>query len=234
MYELYYWPGIPGRGEFIRLALKEAAIPYRDVSLEDGGKAMQKLLDNMKNKHPSFAPPFLKTGRLMIGQTANVLLFLGEKHNLAPRTETGRYWTHQLQLTIADLVSEIHDAHHPLSMNLYYEDQKKEASKKTKELRTVRIPKFLDYFEAALKHSGGPYLNGKKLSYADLSLFHLAEGLEYAFPKAFARYRKKYKSVIRLQKLVAGRPRIQKYLTSDRRQDFSTNGIFRHYPELDG
>lgn len=234
MYDLYYWPGIPGRGEFIRLALEEAAIPYRDVSMEDDGKEMKTLLDIKKNTHPSFAPPFLKAGRMTIGQTANILLFLGEKHNLAPKTETGKYWTHQLQLTIADLVTEIHDAHHPVSMNLYYEDQKKEAAKRTKELRTARIPKFFDYFEAVLKNSGGPYLNGRKISYADLSLFHIAEGLEYAFPKAFARYRKKYKSIIRLQKHVAERPRLQAYFQSERRQDFSINGIFRHYPELDG
>lgn len=234
MYELYYWPGIPGRGEFIRLALEEAAIPYRDVSLEDGGKAMEKLLDIKKNRHPSFSPPFLKAGPMMIGQTSNILLYLGENHKLAPKNETGRYWTHQLQLTMADLVTEIHDAHHPVSMNLYYEDQKKEAAERTRELRTARIPKFFAYFEAALKNSGGPYLNGRKISYADLSLFHIVEGLEYAFPKAFARYRKKYKLILRLQKLVAARPRIKEYLKSDRRQNFSTNGIFRHYPELDG
>ena len=170
----------------------------------------------------------------MIGQTANILLYLGERHNLAPKSEQGKYWTHQMQLTIADLMAEIHDGHHPILANQYYEDQKSEAKKRTHELRISRIPKFFTYFENILKESGGPYLNGKKISYADLSLFHMAEGIAYAFPKANARYRKRYPHIRKLAGLVAQRPNIAKYLTSTRRQPFSTDGIFRHYPELDG
>lgn len=234
MYDFYYWPGIPGRGEFVRLALEDAAIPYNDVSLKDDGEQMTALMSPKSNPHPAFAPPFLKAGRMMIGQTANILLYLGENHNLAPKSQAGKYWTHQIQLTIADLVTEIHDAHHPISLGEYYEQQKAAAKKRTHGLRTERFPKFLGYFENILKQSGGPYLNGAKLSYADLSLFHIVEGIRYAFPKAAARYVKSYRKVFKLADAIAKRPNIAAYIKSTRRQPFNTNGIFRHYPELDG
>ena len=239
-YELYYWPTIQGRGEFIRLALEEAGARYIDVARgtkKDGGgmPAMLALLDGTKVVRPPFAPPFLKAGRLLIGQTANILMFLGDRHQLAPSNEAGRLWTHQLQLTIADLLGEIHDTHHPVGASLYYEDQKKEARRRAAEFRTQRAPQFLGYFDTVLARNGrGTHLVGGSLTYADLSLFQIVAGLRYAFPEMMRRLERKLPRVITLHDRVAARPRIAAYLASDRRLPFSEEGIFRHYPELDG
>jgi glutathione S-transferase len=233
-YELYYWPEIQGRGEFVRLALEEAGAKYIDVARGPGGTSkMTRLMEGGPFKPPSFAPPFLKAGKLWIGQTANILLFLGARHGLAPKAETGRLWVHQLQLTIADFLVEIHDTHHPLSVNLYYEDQKPEAERRANDFRAERAPKYLGYFERVLKASGGPYLNGRKLTYADLSLFQIAEGLRYAFPRASAKWEQKHPRVAEVRSRVAVRPCIKKYLASNRRIPFNEMGIFRRYPELD-
>ena len=237
IYELYYWPGIQGRGEFVRLALEEADVPYRDVAREKGGMAkLMRLLESPRAKHPPFAPPFLKAGELLIAQTANILLYLGGRHNLAPKQERVRLFVHQLQLTIADAVAEAHNVHHPIASGLYYEDQKREAKRAAAHFVAERIPKYLDYFESVLERQRGraPYLAGARLSYADLSLFQLVEGLRYAFPKAMTRAEKKHPRVIALRNRIAGRPRIAGYLTSERRIAFNESGIFRHYPELDG
>jgi glutathione S-transferase len=234
-YELYYWPQIQGRGEFIRLALEEAAADYTDVAREPGGE--EKMLGLMRNARlatPPFAPPILKAGKLTIGQTANILLYLGDRHALAPKSEAGRLWVHQLQLTIADLVVEIHDTHHPIGSGLYYEEQKSEAVRRADDFRAHRAPKFFDYFERVLAASGGPYLTGKRASYADLSLFQVVEGLRYAFPQLSKRLAKKHRRVIDLRDRVAARPRIAAYLKSDRRIAFNEMGIFRAYDELDG
>ena len=233
-YELYYWPTIQGRGEFVRLALEEAGAPYVDVAREK--KGMQALLAALDVAgHPSFAPPFLKAGELTIGQTANILLFLGARHGLAPRAEAGRLWTHQLQLTIADLVSEVHDTHHPIASCLYYEDQKKEAKRRAADFIVNRVPKFFDYFERVLHEPErrGGFLSGTRLSYVDLSMFQVIEGLRYAFPKAMARIEPGYPGLIDLHERVAARPNIAAYLASKRRIPFNQEGIFRHYPELD-
>jgi glutathione S-transferase len=236
-YELYYWPTIQGRGEFVRLALEEIGANYVDVARnpgEGGGvPAMMTLLDGDRVEHPPFAPPFLKSGKLIIGQTANILFFLGMRHRLAPATEAGRLWTHQLQLTVADLVVEIHDTHHPIASRLYFEDQRREAKRRTDDFLQYRAPKFLDYFERLLGRSGGTYLLGRKLTYADLSLFQIVDGLRYAFPNAMARLAKKRPRIIALHDAVAKRPRIAKYLASERRIPFNEQGIFRHYKVLD-
>jgi glutathione S-transferase len=233
-YELYYWVEIQGRGEFVRLVLEEAGADYVDVARAGKGEEkMMALLNGKRVKHPPFAPPFLKAGKLLIGQTANILLFLGARHGLAPKSEEGRLWVHQLQLTIADFVVEIHDTHHPLGVSFYYEDQKREAKRRTQDFLKNRKPKFLDYFEGVLTRSGGPYLNGRKLTYADLSLFQIVEGLRYAFPKAMKRLEKKHPRVVALHDRIAARPRIKAYLASERRIDFNEWGIFRHYNELD-
>jgi len=236
-YELYYWPAILGRGEFVRLALEEIGASYVDVarkpSKSGGVPAMMKFLDGKRVKHPPFAPPFLKSGKLVIGQTANILCFLGRRHGLAPRDAAGRLWTHQLQLTIADLVVEVHDTHHPISGRLYFEDQRNEAKRRTADFLKYRAPKFLRYFERVLEHGGGAYLLGRKLTYADLSLFQIVEGLRYAFPKAMTRLEKNIPRVIMLHDRVAKRPRIAAYLASERRIAFNEQGIFRHYRELD-
>jgi glutathione S-transferase len=235
-YQLYYWPGIQGRGEFVRLALEEAAADYVDVAREPGGEdAMLELLDARRVSHPAFAPPFLKAGRQLIGQTANILLFLGPRHGLSPPDEPGRVWTHQLQLTIADLVGEVHDTHHPIASSLYYEDQRREARKRAGDLRERRLPKFLGYFEHILSSHSRPaaYLAGRRLTYADLSMFQLMAGLRYAFPNAMAVLEPRFLALVRLHDRVRERPRIAAYLASPRRLPFSEEGIFRHYRELD-
>jgi glutathione S-transferase len=235
-YELYYWGEIQGRGEYVRLALEEAGAGYVDVAREAGGTDRMMRLMQEKAGTPSFAPPFLKAGKLVIGQTANILLYLGEKHGLAPRTEAGRLWTHQLQLTIADFVVEIHDTHHPIAGSLYYEDQKPEARRRAADFLKNRAPKYLGYFERVLEGNGagkGRHLVGARLTYADLSLFQIVSGLRYAFPKAMKRLEKKHPRVVAVHDAVAARPRIRRYLDSERRIPFNQMGIFRHYPELD-
>src|ERR1700736_1327109 len=171
-YELYYWPTIQGRGEFVRLTLEESSASYVDVARKPtkggGVPAMMTFLDGKRIRHPPFAPPFLRAGERVIGQTANILLFLGMRHGLAPRAEAGRLWTNQLQLTIADLLVEVHDTHHPIASRLYYEDQRREAKLRSADFLKYRVPKFLNYFESVLEHSGGTYLVGRKLTYADL------------------------------------------------------------------
>ncbi|MDP1626220.1 glutathione S-transferase [Parvibaculum sp.] len=238
-YELFYWPGIPGRGEYVRLALEEAGAAYIDVAREreNGMAEMTALLEGEGTQHPSFAPPFLRDGRVVIGQVAAILFYLGPRLGLAPKSESGALWTHQIELTITDLVAEAHDVHHPVGVGLYYEDQKMEAARRAEEFRTARIPKFLDYFESILAANGTteakPRLVGKSLTYADLSLFHTVDGLKYAFPKAMGRLLKSRPLVASLHETVKKRPRIKAYLESERRQPFNESGIFRHYPELD-
>jgi glutathione S-transferase len=235
-YQLYYWDGLQGRGEFVRLALEEAGIPYADVARQKKGMpALMASLDGDKVDHPAFAPPVLQAGELLIGQTANILLFLGARHGLAPRAEAGRLWANQLQLTIADIVAEAHDTHHPISTNLYYEDQKKEAKARARDFRETRIPKFLDYFEGVVQRNPGrgSYAIGSRLSYVDLSLFQLMEGLRYAFPNTMAKLEPSYPGLAALRDKVALRPNVAAYLQSKRRIPFNEDGIFRRYPELD-
>ncbi len=239
-YELHYWPTIQGRGEFVRLALEEAGADYVDVArgperAGGGEDALMQDLKTISREHPPFAPPFLKAGDLVIGQTANILLYLGAVHDLSPKDDSGRLWTNQLQLTLADLVVEAHDTHHPLGAALYYEDQKAEAARRSEGFRKSRIPKFLGYFERALKNNsaGDKHLVGGSLTYADLSLFQVVAGLRYAFPRAMAHLERDYPRVAALHDRVAARPRIKVYLASERRIPFSQEGIFRHYEELD-
>jgi len=236
-YELYYWPSNQGRGEFVRLALEEAGADYIDVAREPEGRggvpAMLRLLNDATVKTPPFAPPFLKAGELLIGQTANILLFLGSRHGLAPQDEAGRLWTHQLQLTFTDFLKEIHDTHHPISNQLYYEDQRAEAKRYTGHFLKARMPKYLGYFERVLERNGGKHLVGAALSYADLSLFQVVEGLRYAFPKAMTRFEKDHPRIVSVRDRVAVRPRIAAYLGSPRRLPPNQHGVFRHYPELD-
>jgi len=236
-YELYYWSSIQGRGEFVRLALEEADADYVDVARQPGGEAeMMRLMESEEVRRPSFAPPFLKAGALLIGQTADILLYLGGQHSLAPVAEAGRLWVHQLQLTIADLVDEAHDTHHPIASSLYYEDQRNEALARAADFRRSRMPKYLGYFERVLTRNNarGGHLVGARLSYPDLSLFQVVAGLRYAFPRAMAALEPNYPRLVALHDRIAARPRIAAYLGSDRRIPFNQHGIFRHYPELDG
>jgi glutathione S-transferase len=233
-YELYYWSEIQGRGEYIRLALEEAGASYVDVARRSGGEdKLIAIMESKREQYLPFAPPFLKAGRLVIAQTANILHYLGPRHGLAPKTEQGRLFVHQLQLTIADFVEEVHNTHHPIGSALYYEDQRKEAKRYTSEFWQRRPQKYLGYFERVLDRSGGPWLTGRRLSYADLSLFQVVEGLRYAFPKAMARLERTIPGVVAVRNAVAKRERIAAYLASPRRIPFNEYGIFRHYKELD-
>ena len=236
-YELYYWPTIQGRGEFVRLALEEAGADYVDVARRKGKSgvpAMMKLLDGKGAARPPFAPPLLKAGKLVVAQTANILFYLGPHLKLAPRDEAGQLWAHQLQLTVSDLVVEIHDTHHPVSGWLYFEEQRPAARRRSQDFWRYRVPKFLGYFERVLQKNGGQYLVGRRLSYVDLSLFQVVEGLRYAFPKHMKRFEKKVPGLIALHDRVANRPRIKAYLASKRRIPFSQWGIYRYFKELDG
>ncbi len=231
-YELYYWPSIQGRGEYVRLALEEAGADYDDVARS--GRGMSEMTRMMEyGATPPFAPPFLKSGKLVIGQTANILLYLGPRHDLAPKADAGRLWVHQLQLTVADLVLEIHDTHHPLGPTLYYEDQRAPAKRRTEEFWKERVPKYLGYFERLLADRGGNFVTGRRLTYVDLSLFQIVAGLRYAFPKHMSRFEREIPGLIGLHDRIAQRPRIEAYLASDRRIAFNEDGIFRHYKALD-
>src|SRR5258705_1853770 len=213
-YELYYWPSIQGRGEYVRLALEETGADYVDVARgARGTAAMMKLMQQRGT--PPFAPPFLKAGKLVIGQTANILLYRGSRHGLAPKTEAGKLWVHQLQLTITDLVLEVHDTHHPLGPSLYYEDQKAAAKKRTDEFWKSRVPKYLGYFEELLEANGGAYVTGRRLTYVDLSLFQIVEGLRYAFPKRMKAFEQEIPRLVQLRDRVAVPPSIQADVASD-------------------
>jgi glutathione S-transferase len=232
-YELYYWPEIQGRGEFVRLALEAAGADYVDVARarKGGVAAMMRLME--RRAEPPFAPPFLKAGKRVVGQTANILHFLGPRLGLAPPAEAGRVWAHQLQLTVTDFVAETHDTHHPIAGSLYYEDQKPEAKRRAALFIRERLPKYLGYFERVLAGRGGRWMLGPRLSYVDLSMFQVVAGLRYAFPRAMARRTSRYPSLMRLHDRVAARPRIAAYLASDRRLPFNEMDVWRRYPELD-
>lgn len=239
-YLLYYWPHIPGRGEFVRLALEAAGADYVDVGrlpeAEGGGRpGVSKLLNESADGRVPFAPPILKAGDLVISQTANILQYLGPQLGLVPADEASRLWAHQLQLVMADWLVEIHDTHHPVGKSFYYEEQKPEAARRSANFLELRLPKFLNYFERLLtSHSTpAPRLVGTQLSYPDLSLFHMIEGLRYAFPRAMLRLAPTYPRMVALRDAVAAHPRIAAYLASPRRMPFNDKGIFRHYADLD-
>lgn len=244
-YELHYWPTIQGRGEFVRLALEAGGAAYIDVARGDeaagqGLPAMLHYLEDPSVPRPPFACPFLVDGKKVIGQTAAILLYLAPRLRLVPEADADRLWAHQVQLTIADLVSEVHDLHHPIGSGLYYEEQKAEALRRAQDFRRHRLPKFMAWFEAILERNprgsgrGMPHLVGARLSYVDLSLFQLVDGLVYALPKATKRVLKKAPQVVALHAGVQQHKRVAAYLASPRRVPHSEHGIFRRYPELDG
>jgi glutathione S-transferase len=239
-YELFYWPSIQGRGEFIRLALEQAGADYTDVARQRGRgmgiDAMLRLMNGPTLDRPPFAPPFLRAGKQVIAQTANILHYLGPRLGLVPKAEASRLWAHQLQLTVEDLIIDIHDTHHPIAMSLYYQDQKPESKRRAKYFTEERAPELLGYFEKVLQRNPGnrSYLVGRNLSYVDLSMFQLIAGLRYAFPKMMARIEPQIPGLVSLHEVVAQRPNISAYLASERRLPFNQDGIFRHYPELDG
>ena len=233
-YKLWYWPSIQGRGEFVRVALEAAEIPYEDCARDADADALMK---DITTRHETgkgpFAPPYLAIDGTAIAQVANILMYLGERHDLAPSGMADRYWLHQLELTIADIVAEAHNVHHPVAMMDYYHDQKSEAARAAKQFREDRIPKFLDHFEAAANANDGDWVMGGRWTYVDCSLFQLIEGLRYMFPERMKALEPNYPGLVRIHDCVAELPGIKAYLASDRRLAFNTDGIFRHYPELD-
>jgi glutathione S-transferase len=233
-YELYYWPGIQGRGEFIRLSLEYARAPYVDVAREPGG--MPKMFAFLGGKQAGalpFAPPFLKHGALVIGHVANALQYLAPRHGLVPASASARTYAHQLQLTVTDVVAETHDTHHPISVSTRYEDQMSDAKRKAASFTAERIPKYLGYFESILSRGDGKHLVGRSRTYVDLSLFQLIAGLRYAFPNAIKRVARKIPKLSKLHDSVAADAKLVAYLGSLRRLPFNEHGIFRRYPELD-
>ena len=238
-YALYYWPTIQGRGEFVRLAFEAAGADYIDVArlpaARGGGvPAMLNLMQGEGARLP-LAPPFLKVGDEFIAQTANILAWLGPRLNLVPADDAARRWAHQLQLTVADFVDEVHDTHHPVASHLYYEEQKREALKYSRAFIANRLPKYLGYFERVLERNpdGPTNMIGKALTYVDLSMFQLIAGLRYAFPRVMSRTEASIPRLIALHGALTRRPQVARYLASKRRVAFNQQGIFRQYPELD-
>jgi len=227
-YTLLYWPGIPGRGEYVRLAFEFTNTPYKE---KNDPKKFSSLL-SPKGLH--FAVPILQVDNgWSLSQTPAILAYLAPRLNLAGANELEQATINQLTLTALDLSNETHDVHHPIASSLYYEDQKEEALRRAEDFRDERIPKFLTHFEAVLKANDGNHvLVGTATSTADLTLFHVLEGLSFAFPRRMASLRKsgEYDRVFALQSYVG--KGLQHYLQSDRRQPFSM-GLYRHYPELD-
>lgn len=237
-YQLFYWPHIPGRGEFVRLALEAAGASYAEVARgpedEGGGPpAVMALLNEPADPRPPFAPPILKDGEVTIAQTAAILQYLGPRLGLAPEGEADRIWLNQVQLTLGDFLVNVHDVHHPLGADLYYEDQKPEAARRAAAFHEERLPRFMGWFETVVQRNGTGWAVGEAMTYADTSLFHIVEGLRYAFPRAMAGQEKEWPSLLALHGQVARHPKVAAYLASDRRLPFNQMGIFRHYPELD-
>jgi glutathione S-transferase len=239
-YELFYWPGIPGRGEFVRLAFEDAGVPYDDVGRRPGrgggAAAIQRFLSKPGPWLTPLGPPFLRHGDVLVAQTAAILGYVAPRLRLVPRDEASRLRAHQLQLTVADLVAEVHETHHPLGVALYYEEQRPEAARRAKQFVTSRLPMFLRYLDGAFDSNPageGRWLVGPRCSYVDLSVFQVVAGLRYAFPRAMRQHERRVPRLGALHDAVAARPRIAAYLASERRIPFNEHGIFRHYPELD-
>ncbi len=233
---LIYWPVLQGRGEPVRLLLEDAGLEYVDVARlpEDEGGGFASILAYRRGEVDGFlpyAPPILEDGSLRIAQTANILMYLAQRYELLPPGEHVPWQLNQLMLTVMDVFAEAHDTHHPVSAALYYEDQKTEAVAAATAFVRERLPAYAAYFERVLERSGGPFVLGDVCTYVDLSLFQLAEGLAFAFPRAFAAVeRPRWARVV---ERVRARERVAAYLASERRLPFNADGIFRAYPELD-
>lgn len=238
-YELYYWPSIPGRGEFVRLVLEAADAPYTDPARNaderglTGTEVLEEVLHGVVDQSPPFAVPVLRIGDMVLSQTANICAFIARRHGLVSPDQRNLVHANQVQLTIADLVDEVHNTHHPLSLADYYEDQKDAARRRASHFIEARLPKYLDYFERVLDTGEGDWMMGRQFTYVDLSTFQMIRGLAYAFPRAMDQRRSQHAGLYELANRVEHRPRIGRYLESERRLDFNEAGIFRRYPELD-
>lgn len=231
-YDLWYWPSIQGRGEFVRLALEAAGVDYRDRAREEGADALVADMNAREGIRP-FAPPYLVDGEVAIAQTAQILSWLGQHHGFGAADETTKLRLEMLQWTVSDFTAEIHNVHHPIAGDLYYSDQKDAAKQAARSFREERIPKFLTYFEDALSANDGPFVLGEAWCHVDTSLFQIVEGLRYAFPERMKAVEGDYPHLITCRDAVADLDGIACYLASDRRIAFNEDGIFRQYPELD-
>ncbi|PWN54081.1 hypothetical protein IE53DRAFT_383382 [Violaceomyces palustris] len=259
-YTLHYWPSIPGRGEYIRLAFEAAGQPFEEnnkvESLVD-----HIMTDTVVGHPPHFAPPLLEirrkesgrepsggasAERFYLSQTPAILAYLAPKLGLTGLPADEVQGTegdlklaqlNQLTLTALDLSNEAHDTHHPVAVGAYYEEQKDEALRRAEDFRKNRVPKFLRYFETVIRSNGrgdGKRLIGPSLSVADLVLFQVLDGLSFAYPRLMASLERKgdYGGVFGLKRHVGGWDKVKGYVESGRRRKFS-NGLYRHYPELD-
>jgi glutathione S-transferase len=238
-YDLWYWPGIQGRGEFVRVFMEAAGISYRDRARQADAQA---LVEDMEAREDGegfapYAPPYLVArdgeNEFTIAHVAHILTWLTENHDLGSGDLQTDLHLIQLQLTITDVVAEAHDTHHPLGGSLYYEDQKQAAATRAKGFREERIPKYFDHFETALAVNPGPFCRADRFGHVDTSLFQLVEGLRYAFPRRMAQIESDYPRIFACRDAVAELPGIAAYRQSERRIPFNEDGIFRHYPELD-
>ena len=231
-YQLFYWPMIPGRGEFVRLFMEAAELEYEDVAATQGADALVEDLHSREGLRP-FAPPYLVDEDVVIGQTALILLYLSDKEGLGSGDLATDLKLMQLQMDIADCVEEVHATHHPVSAGLYYADQMEAAYDKAQDFRANRIPKYLIHFDNALATNGGPFMMGDQWTHVDTSLFQLMEGLDFAFPNYMQTMKGSWANLEALQRAVPEIEGIEAYLASERRMDFNEDGIFRHYEELD-
>ncbi|MXO64197.1 glutathione S-transferase [Altericroceibacterium endophyticum] len=235
VYDFWYWPTLPGRGDFIRYPLEAAQIPYTDCArdAEDGFAAVAEHLEAKQGCH-AFAVPLLETGSESIAQTANILLFLNQEHGLGPSDAAGMRYLNQLQCDIADITEEVHAVHHPISTAFYYEDQRDAAIQSAEKFREQRIPKYLAHFERiANAHDGDWLLEGDSWSTGDTSIAYLLDGLHFMFPLRMAALQSDYPTIHQIQQKTFALEYLDAYRASDRCAAFGTEGIFRNYPELD-
>lgn len=216
-----------------RPVLQSASVAGTPTSLKTIEGFAQKEADRGADLRLGFAPPILKDREagIELSQTALICAYLAENHGLVPPESRLRWHARMVATTLMDAVSEVHDTHHPISVALTYEDQSNEAKKAAEIFRSQRLPEWLQYFERLSKRNGG-HLVGSELTYVDLMLHQLLQGLRFAFPEAMTRQK-----IPRLRKLddeVAGLEPLQRYWTSERSLPFNQDGIFRRYPELDG
>lgn len=234
-YTLYYWPSIPGRGEFVRLVLEALGAPYRDVareeSVEEGSALVQKMRQQAPFARRHFAPPLLEGDGVVLSQTPVICSWLGERHGLIPDGEQARVEGRVWQATIADIVNEVHALHHPIATSLYFEDQREEARRATREFCEERLDTWLEHLEGGISEEG-PFLFGATLSHVDCALFQLVRGLRYALPGPMQARHTNIPRLSALCEAVAAQDRIARYLESARCIPFNEDGIFRHYPEL--
>ena len=198
---------------------------------------MLALLHGEGTSHIPFAPPFLRDGGVIVSHAAAILLYPGRADRTrANRRRTGAYGRTRYR-AITDIVAEVYNSHHPIDADKWFHEQKDAAIARAAVFRRDRMPKYsFGWFERLLaaNPAGVDHLVGGFVTYADLSLFQLVEGLRFAFPLASERTLARLPRVTALHKAMAERPRLKAYLASERRVPFKETGIFRRYPELDG